>query len=289
MVSGTEPPPNAAEAKYWASPSGLSWIENEVVLDELLAPVTEMALGHANLKPGDHVLDIGCGTGAHAIEAAKHVGSGGKVVALDISLPLLNRASERASASGTGAPVEFMNADAQTVDLGARRFDHAVSRFGVMFFADPAAAFSNIARAIKPGGQMVFAAWGPVAVNPWWRLPGTIAKARLGEPPATEPNAPGPMGLSDVDYTKAELGKAGFGAFRVDPVTVDIAHTGGASAMSALSMRVGPAARLMRLFDGNASDAKAIEDDLTRAYQAYEDDGGFRMPATINLITVQLP
>ncbi len=289
MVGDPDTGPNADEARYWASPTGQTWIENEKALDELLAPVTQMALQKADLRPGHHVLDIGCGTGAHAIGAAGQVAPGGRVLALDISPPLLARAQDRVATLDGVAKIDFLHADAQTVNFDAGTFDVAISRFGVMFFSDPAAAFANIARGLKPGGRMVFAAWGPVSVNPWWRLPGTVAKARLGEPPASQPNAPGPMGLADMTFVEGELRKAAIGGYSVEQVTVTLTHAGGAQAMAALSMRVGPAARLMRLFEGTVRDADAIEAELTGAYRSYEDADGFHMPATINLIQVQVP
>lgn len=281
--------PNSDEARYWASPSGLSWIENEAELDTLMAPVTEAVYDMAGLAPGMRVLDIGCGTGAHSFAAARRAGTGGEVVAVDISPPLLARAKDRAASMTGGARVTFINADAQTVELPPREFDLATSRFGVMFFAEPATAFMNISRSIRRGGRMLFAAWAPVSVNPWWRIPGSVAGARLGTPPPSEPNAPGPMGLSDIGYVSGELSKAGFEDFRVTAVNVGLHHPAGAAAMAALSLRVGPAARAMRLFDGGSADAAAIEQALAAAYAPYEVESGFVIPATINMIDVLIP
>ncbi|MDA8585126.1 methyltransferase domain-containing protein [Rhodobacteraceae bacterium] len=277
--------PNAEEAAYWST-KGRSWIEHEAVQDHLLRPVTDTLLELTQFQPGQRVLDIGCGTGAHALAVAEKVGPSGEVLALDISQPLLERAGQRFA--GAGAPVQTYLGDAQVADVPGE-FEIATSRFGVMFFADPAVAFANIAGALRSGGRMVFAAWAPVSVNPWWRLPITIAQARLGTPPPNKPNAPGPMGLADVTYLEGQLSGAGFTDFAVTPTTITLGATGGPADMAALSIQVGPAARLIRLFDARQADVAAIEDGLTRAYEDYVDDGAFAMPATLNIIDVRLP
>ena len=112
MVNDQSGGPNSDEARYWASPSGLSWIENEAALDTLMAPVTEAVFDMADLSPGMRVLDIGCGTGAHTFAAARRAGAEGEVLSVDISPPLLARAKDRAAAMTDGARARFINADA---------------------------------------------------------------------------------------------------------------------------------------------------------------------------------
>ena len=281
MIEG----PNAGQAEYWST-NGQSWIAHETLQDQLLYPVTDLLLGLSDIKPGQRVLDIGCGTGAHTLAVAAALGPKGRVTALDVSEPLLNRAIERFAAAD--APVRAVLGDAQMVEL-PREFHLATSRFGVMFFADPAAAFANIARAIRPGGRMIFSVWGPVSENPWWRLPLNIGKARLGSPEPTPPNAPGPMGLADVGYLEDQLSDAGLSSFTVTPTTIALGTKGGPAEMAAQSIRIGPAARLIRLFDATLSDVQVIEDDLTRAYEDYADNGQFALPARLNIIDIQIP
>jgi SAM-dependent methyltransferase len=276
--------PNAEEAEYWST-KGLSWIENEQVQDELLAPVTDLLCDLTGFAPGERVLDIGCGTGAHALAVAERTAPDGEVLALDISEPLLERTKERARAANL--PIKTMHADAQ-VAMFPGTFDVVTSRFGVMFFEDPAAAFANMAKALKPGGRLVFAAWGPVSINPWWRLPTAVASARLGALPPTPNHAPGPMGLADEAYVKAELAKAGLEEASVASRKIDLGTKSNAVKMAALAMKIGPAARVIRLANGTESDRTAIEEALVGAFSAYQDGETFAMPASLNIIKARV-
>lgn len=276
--------PNAEEAEYWST-KGLSWIENEAVQDGLLAPVTDLLCELTGFTQGERVLDIGCGTGAHALAVADRVGPDGAVLALDVSKPFLERTEARAKEANL--PIKTMHGDAQIAKFPGS-FDVVTSRFGVMFFQDPAAAFANIAKAIKPGGRLVFAAWAPVSINPFWRLPTAVASARLGSLPPTPDHAPGPMGLADVDYVADQLAKAGLDDASVTTRKVTLGDRGGAAKMAALSAKIGPAARVMQMFDATESDRSAIEEALTTAFSAYQDGQTFNMPATLNIIKARV-
>ncbi|MCV6593547.1 MAG: methyltransferase domain-containing protein [Silicimonas sp.] len=275
--------PNAAEAGYWAT-KGLSWIEHEALQDRLLAPLTDLVLEAGDYSPGQHVLDIGCGTGAHALAVAAKVFPGGRVLAVDVSEPFLARTEERAQAADLR--VDTFHGDAQVAEIPGR-FHAATSRTGVMFFDDPAAAFDNIARRLAPNAQMCFAAWAPVAVNPWWRIPMEVASARLGPVPEDPPNRPGPMGLADADFTIDALTRAGLADVAVTPSDILLGDLGDARAWAAKAGEIGPVSRLMRLYEGTEADAQAIAEALTRVLEQFEVDGKVEMPATINLITAR--
>ena len=279
--------PNAEERRYWSASTGQAWIDNETGLDALFSGITSVVLDRLGIDAGDRVLDVGCGTGAHALAAAERVGQGGEVVALDISPILLERA--RARSTRLGLPVRTRLADAQTDDLGSGTFDFATSRFGVMFFSEPAAAFANIACAVRPGGRMIFAVWAAAAENPWWAVPARVAEARLCPLPPTEANAPGPMGLADRTYVVRVLRDAGFRDADVIPVDLDMHHPGDADSLAELALRIGPAARAMRLFEGSDGDARVIASGLAQAFQPWAGPGGVTLPARLNLIDVRLP
>lgn len=274
--------PNISEREYWSGPSGQTWIRHREDQDALLAGVTDLVVGRAAAKAGDRVIDIGCGTGALSRAMAQAVGTGGAVLATDISAPLL---AETARLAADLSQVTPFDADAQTADWPAPDFDMAVSRFGVMFFSDPPMAFANIARALRPGGRMIFAAWGPYVENPFWVEPQRIAAARLGRPPAIPATEPGPFGLSDREWAEAQLRLAGLDDVDCERATIGLRHPGGLDAMAELSTRIGPAARVLRLFDGTEEDRLAVREGILAAFRDLEADGA--VPALIHLFTAR--
>lgn len=277
---------NAEQAEFWSGPSGRSWIEWEADQDRLLAPVSDLVIDGAGLVPGGSVVDIGCGTGALTEMAAGAVGRDGRVLATDISQPLLARAAERAR----GLPqVATLLADAATVRWPPPPFDVAVSRLGVMFFADPPAALSNVRRALRTGGRAVFACWGTYEDNPYWTLAQRAATARMGRPPPPEPRAPGPMQLSDASYAREVMDAAGFTRIEARRVEIALGSVGDAAALADLATRIGPASRVLRLFEGDETDRLAVADALARDFARWEDGGEARVPATINLLTGRAP
>ncbi|QMU59541.1 MAG: methyltransferase domain-containing protein [Boseongicola sp.] len=278
--------PNTDQAEFWNGRSGLSWITNEQEQDHLLAAASKAVLAAACLSPGERILDIGCGTGSLSLEAAKSVGASGQVLATDISAPLLRRTSERA---GSLPQITTHLADAETAEWPQSEFDAAISRFGVMFFANPTAAFANIARALKPGGRIVFAAWAPSAVNLWWHMPNRIASNHLGLPPKTSPHAPGPMGLSDIEWSLNHFRAAGLIEPRCEVTEITLQHDGGAEGAANLSLRVGPAARIISMFDADAAQIESIRSEIKSAVSKTEVNGTAQIPATIHLYSATVP
>lgn len=277
---------NADQQAFWSGPSGQQWLDEQSRQDAFLRNINRVVLDRAALKTGDAVLDIGCGTGDLSVDAAKVVGETGRVLATDISEPLLARAAERLSAFPQAST---LLADGQTADWPKPPFDHAISRIGVMFFNDPPRAFANIARALRSGGCMTFAAWAPAAVNPYWSEPQKIAVRRFGQPPKVAPNTPGPMGLADRALTIERFHEAGIEDVAVEPVNLSLTFDHGALALADLMLRIGPAARVARLFDATEAESEALRDDLAQWLSTYDDGGIVRLPAVINLIEARRP
>ncbi len=280
---------NQDQAEYWgSSPSGAKWLTFEDRLDAALAPVLDLVLDRAALQDGEHVLDIGCGTGASLIAASAMVGASGSVLGADIAEQLLARAEDRITASGAGN-IKTVLADAQDFAFEPKARDALISRFGVMFFADPVAAFHNMAKGLRPGGQMTFAAWGPLGGNPWFWVPHLKAVAHLGPVPKTDRNAPGPLAFHDADRVIRLLQDSGLVDVTVDAVDVDLTPMGGLDGAADLVMQVGSAVRALTHHNGTAEDAATIRDAVRAEFQAYERADKMVIPALINLFQARVP
>ena len=271
--------PNAAQKENWSGPSGLSWITHEEEMDRMLASATKVLLDHAGSVAGQRVLDIGCGTGAVSLAFAD---AGALVTASDISAPLLERAAVRA-----GGRFATLLADAQVADW-TESYDMTVSRFGVMFFDDPQAAFANIARALPAGGKMLFAAWGPFDENLWWHMPEGIAARRMGvEVAASNPHAPGPMALADIAWSLARMRSPALVDVGCEAFDITLDHTGGALAAGELATRLGPAARVLKMHGASEDDRAHVARAITEELSAHATDGTVRVPARILLYSAR--
>ena len=278
---------NAAQRKYWNSASGAKWITFEDELDAVLAAVNDALIWRVRPRPGEHVLDIGCGTGATTRAFAPHLAPGGAITALDISKTLLTQAQSR----GANQKIEtrFCLCDAQSDAIPGAPFDIATSRFGVMFFADPVAAFTNIRRHLRAGGRVVFAAWAAMKGNPWFEVPGAAAVRRLGPVDPIEPNAPGPLGFQNIDHVVDILARAGFRDVGGEVADLTLHYPGKLRGMAALASQLGPAARILRHYDGTSEDVAAIEAMVLDGFRGFETAQGVDIPARINFFQARNP
>ena len=212
------------------------------------------------------MLEIGCGTGALTLPLAAAVGERGRVVAVDISEPMLAAARQRVGERGL-RNVTLLLGDAQVFAFEPAAFDLATSRMGVMFFADPAAAFRNIGGALKPGGRLVFACWGPLAENRHWLIAYDIALRHLGPPAPRPAHEPGPLAFADPDYIRGFLAAAGFAEIAVERAHPTI--IGGSpeeEARQALTM--GPTARLIEEKKPDEATRQTIAREIEAAFAA---------------------
>jgi SAM-dependent methyltransferase len=206
---------NEEQIAYWNEKAGPKWVAMQERLDVQLEPFTRAVLDCVALRPGERVLDVGCGCGSTTLEAAARVRPGGFCTGADISRPMLSRARERAKAAAI-SNVAFIEADAQVFAFAPGEADAAISRFGVMFFADPSAAFANIRRALKPGGRLCFICWRPMIENPWVLIPLRAASQHLELPPPPDPFAPGPFAFGDAERLRGILTSAGYSGVQID-------------------------------------------------------------------------
>jgi SAM-dependent methyltransferase len=195
-------PKNEAEITYWNSAGGRRWVERQQSQDIVLGPILQTTMERAQLRQGERVVDIGCGTGASSIALAERVGPSGQVLAVDVSAPMLARAAERLP---PGAPVKFVRADATTYRFESAAFDLLFSRFGVMFFAEPVRAFANLRTALKPSGRLAFACWRKFDENPWLQVPLRAALEHVPPLPRPGPEDPGPFSFASEQRVTAFL------------------------------------------------------------------------------------
>lgn len=210
---------NADQRAAWNGDSGARWVAAADRYDAVLAPVAERLLTSAALETGERVLDVGCGCGATTLAAAEQVGSTGSAHGVDLSEAMLGLARRRAD--DRGSAVTFVCADAQTDPLPGP-VDVAISRFGTMFFDDPTAAFTNIARHVAPDGRLCIATWQPLAANEWLVVPGAALLAFTDLPEGATADGPGMFAQSDPDRISAVLDAAGFDAVTIEPYTVPL-------------------------------------------------------------------
>lgn len=205
--------PNAATSAYWAEEAGPRWVRDRARHDAELAPMLDALLAAADPHPGERVLDVGCGAGTSTLAVAARVAPTGSVVGVDVSPPLLAELERRVrepTGQGQELDVRVLCADAQDADLPGP-FDLLVSRMGVMFFDDQVAAWSNLRRAMVPGGRAVAVVWQEQSANPWMAVPARAALAVSPSPdPVPGPGAAGPHGLADADLTTRRLTAAGW-------------------------------------------------------------------------------
>ena len=270
---------NVDQATYWNGPGALHWIDRQEMQDGLLAPVTECLLKAAAAAPGDRVIDVGCGCGATTLEVARVTGATGRALGVDISAPMVARATERAAAEHS--PAQFLVADATIEDLSGECADLMISRFGVMFFADPALSFSNMRKALKPTGRLVFACWREPRLNPWAMLPLKAVTQHAPPLPKLGPEDPGPFSFADETRVRRILSSAGFVDVALEPVDLELDTAVGQGFENAVAsaFEIGPASRAL---EGQPDDVRAAAiAEIRTALKPFERGSQVLMGAAI--------
>lgn len=275
---------NADQKKFWESFADL-WVTNQTALDQLMNPVLDGVFKRANLQPGHRVLDIGCGTGTSSLRAADKVGPSGWIVGADISEPMLAQA--RKSTSGI-KNLHFETTDVADHAFEPASFDSVISRFGVMFFVDPVAAFTNVRKAMKPGACLTMACWSKLDANPWFRVPMYAAKEQLGAPPPVDADAPGPLAFRNIDRVCGILDAAGFSKVEGDAEKIMLTPPGDLHDAARHAASIGPAARALEYFDATDADFAAIVKTVEKGFLNYAHEDGVFVPAEINFFTAQI-
>ncbi|MFT4096032.1 MAG: methyltransferase domain-containing protein [Rhodoblastus sp.] len=198
-----------AQRVYWDGAGGDKWIKRSADVDVNAAPAQAAAIEMADIRDGMRVLDIGCGCGASTLALAECVGPSGRVLGIDLSHAMI---AEARRVSRGIRQVEFRAADAARDDFSEARFDRMFSRFGVMFFGDPAAAFAHLRGALAPDGRLTFVCWRPLPENPWMLTPLSAVCKHVPRPARPGPEDPGPFSFGDPARVTRILTQAGFAA-----------------------------------------------------------------------------
>jgi len=272
----------AMTAEFWNTEGGEVWVRQQDLLDRLNAPIGEAVVARADPGPGRRALDVGCGAGATTLDMARRLGPDGSCVGVDVSGPLLDLARERARGQTTGR-AEFVQADAQDHAFAPGEFDVILSRFGVMFFTDPDAAFANLRRALRPGGALVFACWRSPADNPLSQVPLEAAAPLLSQPPPPPREGPGRFAFADPDHVRGILDRSGWRDIEIAPL--DAPMPASLDEMMTLSLELGPLGQILRRED-EATRAR-VTDAVAARLREEMRDGVVPLAAACWLVTAR--
>jgi SAM-dependent methyltransferase len=260
----------------------LAWAEVRELLELQLAPLGRRVVAALAPHPDENILDIGCGGGETALEIVRAVAPNGIVVGIDLSAAVLAFARRTAKECRR---VRFVQADAQVYPFEPAAFDAAFSRFGVMFFADPTAAFINIRRSLKPNGRLAFICWRALEENPLDILPLRAASGHLPPQPAHDPDAPGPFAFANPDRVRGILEKAGFGEIEITAYD-ELVGSGDLDAMLAVCSRVGALGKILR---ENPELRPATLPAVRSALATHDGPDGVKLNAATWVVTALVP
>jgi ubiquinone/menaquinone biosynthesis C-methylase UbiE len=271
------------QVALWNGAAGRGWVEAQEVLDRLFQPFEQQLVEAVRAGAGSGVLDVGCGTGATTLAIARVLGAGGRCVGIDISEPML--ALARARAAREGVPAAFISADAETHAFDPGSCDLIVSRFGVMFFADPVRAFANLRRAARGGAQLRLLAWRSPAENPFMTTAERAAAPLLPSLPPRRPHAPGQFAFADRAHVERILEQSGWSDIELRPVDVNLAFS--RQDLDVYLARIGPLGRI--LAGADEPTRTRVLATVRRAFDPYVHGDEVRFAAACWMICARSP
>jgi SAM-dependent methyltransferase len=275
---------NAEQIRYWNEEAGPKWIAFRDLFDAQLRPLGERTMDRAGMVAGDRVIDVGCGCGQTSVALARRVGPAGRVLGIDVSTAMIEEARREAAAVGL-ANVRFENVDARTHSFERGAFDVVYSRFGVMFFADPAAAFANLRKALRSVGRLAFVCWQPLQQNQWAQLPLTVALRHLPAPPALPPDAPGPFSFADPERVQEILSAAGFKEIAIEDLRMPLTIGGSLKLADAVEflVNIGPTSKLLQ--EAHDTVRSRVREEVLTALQPFATGRGVRLGSAAWVVT----
>lgn len=272
------------QAALWNGPAGRAWVDAQVSLDRLFAPLERLLVDEALAAHARRVLDVGCGTGATTLAIARSMGEGGACTGADISEPMI--AVARARAGREGAPASFVCGDAQRHAFERASFDMIVSRFGVMFFDSPVQAFSNLLNAAEGGAKLRAIAWRGAVENPFMTTAERAAAPLLPNLPVRKPGAPGQFAFADRDRVASILDESGWAGIDIRPI--DVECTLPESDLMGYITRLGPVGLVLQDETDERRRAQVVE-AVRAAFEPYVRGSEVRFTAACWMIGAEAP
>lgn len=279
--------PNSNEIEFWNGPQGRNWVKQNDLTDYMYDPFGAKALERAEIEDGEWVIDVGCGCGKTTAKLAELVGTAGRVSALDVSVPMLEAARNRIGSHADR--VEFISADAATYAFEPESFDVIYSQFGLMFFVNPVEAFSNLFRALKPGGRIVFVCWRRPELNSFLMIPFEAVRSFVPDMPVPSPGVPtSPFSLALEDNLRALLAGAGFDELKLDEFNFPTRMGQGdlEACISFVADFSNPVATALR---GNDNAASEILNAVRTAVAPYHTGNTLELPGSAWVVSAKRP
>ena len=275
---------NKNQRDFWSGKGGDIWVERQNAMDTMLSPLGEAALNKLNLNEGENVLDIGCGCGHTTLNIAKRISPDGQVTGLDISEPMLKRAKESANEMSI-SNASFNCVDVQTDDIGEEVYSAAFSRFGVMFFEDPIAAFRNINKSLITGASLSFVCWQSPALNPWQSLFIEAVKKYV-DLPSPPPRSPSPFAFMESEYVSSILEESNFQNIMIEGHEAEVNMFSGRSLSDSVKdyISINPVVSGM-LKDSTEQEKTEIINSAIEAFSPYYSVKGLMFPSATWLVT----
>lgn len=277
-MSAPQLEPNQAQSALWNARGGEVWLEQQQLLDRLFLPFERLLADAVAASGACNVLDIGCGAGATTLSVAQRLAPHGQCTGLDISVPLITAARLRAENEGL-ANAHFIAGDAQRQAFAPDSFDAIISRFGVMFFDDPAAAFANLQRAVRSGANLTFIAWRGMAENPFMVAAEQASAPCLPALPPRDPAAPGQFAFADADRVRGIL-EPEWSDIDIQPL--DVTCTLSADDLATYAARMGRVGQMLP--DLNEATRTTVINAVNQAFQPFVADGVARFTAACWLV-----
>lgn len=262
------------ESESWKQSGGAQWVNAADLMDRLLIAYLDRLMDTVGRLASGRVLDIGCGTGATTRSAATILGNRGDAVGLDISPEMIEEARRRAREVGSAA--SFVLDDASSHAFAPNSFDLLISRFGVMFFEDPVAAFANLRRAVRPGGHLHMITWRGPEENAFMIAAEEAAREHVPQLPVRQTGEPGQFGLADRDQVTSILSDAGWSRISLEPADEEIVMS--ADELDNYLVKMGPVGRIFDELDANTQVKLAVA--IRAAFAPYREGDEVRFTAS---------